>query len=135
MGNTVEETPDFSSLSSQLASNTPSSTSMGKWPPTTKAEIPCPTLDSGWFAGSKFPPVPSQGICACMLQSLKCIRNSNSTEQASVDALEVLCNNDEPKPECLGTSGNGTTDTYGAYRFALPCPTHKTYWLTIAQYL
>jgi hypothetical protein len=51
-----------------------------------------------------------------MLQSLKCVRSSNSTEQASVDALEILCNDDEPKSECLGTSGNGTTDKYGAYR-------------------
>jgi 1,3-beta-glucanosyltransferase GAS1 len=117
MGNTVEETPDYSSLSSQLASATPSSTPIGKWPTTTKDQIPCPTLDRSWSADTVLPPIPSEGICACMLQSLKCVGGSNITEQASIDALEILCGEDGPKSECFGASGNGTTGKYGAYRF------------------
>lgn len=119
MGIAVEETQDFSALASQLASNTPTSTSIGKGANSLKAAVPCPTLDSTWSAGANWPPVPNKGICTCMLQSLKCAHSLGSPEQASIDALEVLCGEGELKIGCLGISGNGTTDSYGAYRLVL----------------
>lgn len=114
-GSTVEESPDFFALSSQLVNNSPASTSLEAWPTSTRNAVPCPTLDKTWFAGSSFPPIPSRGICTCMFRSLECA-SSNDSNDASLDAIEVLCGDGNFKLECLGTSGNATTDQYGAYR-------------------
>ncbi|KAF2672971.1 hypothetical protein BT63DRAFT_466487, partial [Microthyrium microscopicum] len=114
MGNNVEETLDYTALSSQLALYTPSSTSIGKWPSvTSRSQIPCPTIDSAFFAGTQWPITPNKGICTCMLQSLACAGDPNNVEQTSLDALELLCGESEINPKCAGITGNSTTDMYG----------------------
>lgn len=119
-GNSVSPRQDFSYLSSQMATISPSSTNMNDYNPTF-SPTSCPavvTATSGtnsqlWLAqATPLPPTPNQEVCNCVMSTLNCVSNSNDAESYMGD-FNYICglNNGQ---YCQGIAGNATTGTYGA---------------------
>jgi hypothetical protein len=111
-GASVSPYPDFTSLQSQLASVSPTTTMRSAYTPTNSPPA-CPTVDASWQAqASPLPPSVNPQLCSCMAQSLQC--NIKSTDEDSYgDVFNYICSADESY--CKGIEHNATTGTYGSY--------------------
>jgi hypothetical protein len=111
-GASVSPYPDFTSLQSQLASVSPTTTMRSAYTPTNSPPA-CPTVDASWQAqASPLPPSVNPELCSCMAQSLQC--NIKSTDEDSYgDVFNYICSADDSY--CKGIEHNATTGTYGSY--------------------
>ena len=116
--NKVTPLPDFTSLSKQIASNTPSGPNSASYSPTNSAQA-CPTMDSTWEAASSLPPAPNTAICECMVSNLTCVAQSKLDAKTIAANFGFIC---DPKVGnfCEGVTGNGMTGVYGAYSMCDP---------------
>ncbi|OSS45103.1 hypothetical protein B5807_09331 [Epicoccum nigrum] len=108
----VSPYPDFTSLQSQLAAVTPSSTARSAYTPSNSAPA-CPTVASSWQAeASPLPPSPNSQLCACMVAGLQCnIKSTNEEDYA--DVFNFICGANQDF--CNGITRNATTGTFGGY--------------------
>ena len=111
-GASVSPYPDFTSLQSQLASISPSSTARSAYTPSNSAPA-CPTVAASWQAeASPLPPSPNSQLCACMVAGLQCnIKSTN--EQDYADVFNFICGANQDF--CNGITRNATTGVFGGY--------------------
>ncbi|APA14203.1 hypothetical protein SS1G_12017 [Sclerotinia sclerotiorum 1980 UF-70] len=112
-GDTVSKLPDFTALSKQLASATPSSTNSASYTVTNTVAQACPATGTAWAASSNLPPIANADLCECMVSSLSCVANSGISGNSSADLFDYVCGLDSAA--CDGISKNATTGVYGAY--------------------
>jgi len=112
-GSTASKLPDYSALSSQLATASPSSTASSAYKVTNTAARSCPTVGSDWAASSNLPPAANAQLCSCMVASLSCVASSDLTGNDTATLFSYICGNDNSA--CDGVASNGTTGVYGAY--------------------
>lgn len=113
-GSTASKLPDYTALSRQLASVTPSFTNAASYAPTNSAARSCPTVGSTWAASSKLPPIANAELCSCMVSSLSCVAASGISSNTTAENFAYLCGLNNGA-YCAGITGNGTTGVYGAY--------------------
>ncbi|KAJ4368081.1 1 3-beta-glucanosyltransferase gel4 [Neocucurbitaria cava] len=108
----VSPYPDFTSLKSQLASISPTTTQRSAYTPSNSAPS-CPTVGTSWQAeASPLPPTVNPELCSCMAASLSC--NIKSTDEESyADIFDYICGANDKY--CDGISRNATTGDYGSY--------------------
>lgn len=112
-GDKVSTLPDFSNLSKQMASATPTGVESSKYSVTTTAGRSCPKVDpESWLAASALPPSPNADLCECMYDSLVCVPKSDISDDEISDTYDFLGNEDGVMD---GVKSNGTAGTYGAY--------------------
>lgn len=112
-GTSVSELADFTSLSSQLAKISPSSTNSAQYTPNNTANLACPTVGSTWEASSNLPPTPDEALCDCMVQSLKCVPKSSLSDEDAGSLIGTVCG--LSSSACKGISSNSSTGVYGEY--------------------
>ncbi|KAI2627070.1 carbohydrate-binding module family 43 protein [Hypomontagnella submonticulosa] len=110
--NTVSPYPDFTSLSSQLAKVTPSSTASSAYKPSNSAPA-CPTVGGTTWAAvaSPLPPAVNPQLCDCEVKNLGCTVDSDN-QDAYADVFDFICG--ENQDYCSGIAHNATSGTYGA---------------------
>ena len=112
-GSSVSALADFTSLSSQLAKISPSSTDSAQYNPTHTTNLACPTVGGGWEAASKLPPTPDEAVCNCLSQSLSCVPKPSLSNKDIGSLLGTVCG--LSSSACSEISANGTTGVYGEY--------------------
>lgn len=112
-GDSVSKLSDFTALSKQLASATPSFTNSASYTVTNTVAQACPATGTAWAASSNLPPIANAELCECMVQSLSCVANSGISGNSSADLFDYVCGLDSAA--CDGISKNATTGVYGAY--------------------
>ncbi|TEY46223.1 hypothetical protein BOTCAL_0319g00040 [Botryotinia calthae] len=112
-GNSVSKLSDFTALSKQLASATPSFTNSASYTVTNTVAQACPATGTAWAASSNLPPIANAELCECMVKSLSCVANSGISGNSSADLFDYVCGLDSAA--CDGISKNATTGVYGAY--------------------
>ncbi|KAL4968042.1 glycoside hydrolase family 72 protein [Aspergillus stella-maris] len=119
-GDKVKTLDDFSYLSKQLASATPTGTKKGDYKPTNSALQSCPTLGKNWMAASSpLPPSPNSDLCSCMEKSLSCVAKSDISGKKLSSTFSTVCGYQGGK-FCEGVTGNATEGVYGAYSVCTP---------------
>ncbi|XXG95605.1 hypothetical protein Hte_001873 [Hypoxylon texense] len=110
--NTVSPYPDFTSLRSQLARVTPSSTQSSAYTPRNTAPA-CPTVGGTTWAAmpSPLPPAVNPQLCSCEVSALTCNVNSDDSDSYAQN-FDYICGANEDF--CAGIAHNATTGTYGA---------------------
>lgn len=111
-GDDVKTLPDFSNLSKQMASATPTGVESAKYSVSTTVGRSCPTVGSDWNAASQLPPSPNADLCECMYNSLECVPNSDITDKQVGNTFGYLGGEDGVMN---GVKSNSTSGTYGAY--------------------
>ena len=110
---TATKLPDFTALSSKIATVNPSGVVMASYSPTNRAQA-CPTQGSTWAANQTLPPSPNDAVCSCMVQSLNCTAKTSISDDAITTNFNYLC--DPSNGDfCSGILANGSTGVYGAY--------------------
>ncbi|KAH8668536.1 beta-1-3-glucanosyltransferase-like protein [Xylariales sp. PMI_506] len=119
-GSSVIPNPDFTSLKSQLATVSPSSTQSSAYTPTNKA-LSCPSLSATFGTGSAtgtwsvqptaLPPVVNPALCSCEAAAVSC---GVATDDATTygDVFDFICGSADGI--CDGISHNATTGEFGA---------------------
>ncbi|KAB8293110.1 hypothetical protein EYC80_007469 [Monilinia laxa] len=112
-GDTVSKLPDFTALSKQLATVTPSFTNSASYTPTNTVAQACPATGTAWAASSNLPPIANAELCECMVKSLSCVADSGISGDSSAELFDYVCGLDSKA--CDGIGKNATTGVYGAY--------------------
>ncbi|KAL2829003.1 Glucanosyltransferase-domain-containing protein [Aspergillus cavernicola] len=116
----VKTRDDYSYLSKQLASATPTGTQKEAYKPTNTALQSCPAVDNNWQAtASPLPPSPNADLCTCMAKSLTCTAKSDISSKLLSSTFSSVCGYQGGK-FCDGVNGNATTGEYGAYSVCTP---------------
>ena len=116
-GNSVSTLQDFSYLSAQIATVSPSAVNSASYTPTNSAAASCPSVGSAWQAASALPPTPNSELCSCMEEALVCVPNDVAEDDIGT-LFGYLCGvNDEV---CAGITANATLGTYGSYGMCNP---------------
>jgi hypothetical protein len=132
VGSSVSPLPDYTALSSQLASISPTRVASSAYSPSNSAP-PCPSsIAQVWAAAVSLPPTPDQGLCDCVSSTLQCAAKPG-LPATNVSALfGLICG--DLHVDCLGINANGTyPGQYGAFS---PCDaTVKLSWAMNKYYL
>jgi 1,3-beta-glucanosyltransferase GAS1 len=124
-GLNVTPRKDYWSLSSQLAMIQPSPTQVNNYSPS-KITTPCteftlkggvdtyPTALSGEIKiNSSLPVKPNSRLCSCMMQTMNCITNSNTTIEERITSYSRLCREDISF--CSGVGFNSTEGQFDSF--------------------
>lgn len=109
-GNSVSTLPDYSYLSVQMESATPSGVNENAYQPVATVE-PCPSVGANWQASSELPPSPDATLCDCMYDTLECVPVDSISNKLYQKTFSYLGG----EGAIDGVTGNGTTGQYGAY--------------------
>jgi len=112
-GDSVSKLPDFTALSKQLASATPTGTASADYTAANTVAQACPATGTAWAASSNLPPIANADVCSCMVSSLSCIANTGISGNESATLFSTVCGLDNSA--CDGITANATTGVYGAY--------------------
>ncbi|KAL4977439.1 Glucanosyltransferase-domain-containing protein [Aspergillus desertorum] len=116
----VKTLEDYSYLSKQLASATPTGTKKADYNPTNTALQSCPTTGKNWLAAaSPLPPSPNSDLCSCMKKSLTCVAKFDISGKKLSSTFGTVCGYQGGR-FCEGVSGNATLGKYGAYSVCTP---------------
>ncbi|KAJ6113856.1 hypothetical protein N7523_007173 [Penicillium sp. IBT 18751x] len=111
-GNSVSTLSDYSYLSKQMASVSPSGVNSASYSVSTTVGQACPTVGSDWLAASKLPPAPNADLCECMYNTLDCVPVDDITDKQYTNTFSYLGGKDGVLD---GVTGNATEGVYGAY--------------------
>jgi len=112
-GGQASPLPDFTALSSQMASITPSGVNMASYTPSNSAQA-CPSVQTGvWEAkASPLPPLANPQLCSCMTSSLQCVVKSSIDPKSYDQLFGQVCGYGS---SCAGIKKDAFNGTYGAY--------------------
>ncbi|KAJ5605777.1 hypothetical protein N7510_008558 [Penicillium lagena] len=111
----VSELPDYTYLSQEIKSATPTGVNSADYSPTTAVGASCPATNSDWLANpTGLPPVPDADLCSCMYDSLTCVPKSGTSQKLLISNIGYLYGLDDAK-YMSGVAHNGTLGKYGAY--------------------
>lgn len=110
-GNSVSPLPDYTYLSQEMQSVSPTGVNSQAYTPTTTAGGACPTVGSNWQAASVLPPSPNADLCSCMYDSLECVPVNHISNKLYQKTFSYLGG----EGSIDGVIGNATTGQYGAY--------------------
>jgi 1,3-beta-glucanosyltransferase GAS1 len=116
-GSSASPLPDFTALSNQIASVSPTGVNANSYTPTNTVARNCPAEGSAWAAATQLPPTPNQELCSCMVKSLNCVAKPGVQDSAFGDLFSAACST---KGVCDGIQANGSTGVYGAYSMCSP---------------
>jgi 1,3-beta-glucanosyltransferase GAS1 len=107
--------PDYTALSTQMASANPTGVQMGSYTPTNTPQA-CPAVATGvWEAkASPLPPTPNQNLCSCMYNSLSCAVKGTVNPTNYGTLFGTVCGFGGGSA-CAGIGANPLTGVYGAY--------------------
>ncbi|KAK9765873.1 40S ribosomal protein S27 [Basidiobolus ranarum] len=111
----VTKRPDYDNYKNALSAVSPKVLNMDTFSadPNRKPSQ-CPQVGAAWKASTKLPSTPSEDVCKCMTDTLKCAYSSKPTNSTTVDVGKLfswLCG----EASCDAISSNGETGTYGVY--------------------
>ena len=111
--NKATKLPDYTALSSQLASATPSGVQASRYKPSNSPRS-CPNIDNTWKASVQLPPSPNQRLCDCMFANLTCVAKAGISSEDIQTNFDFICN---PKlgNYCGGVDTDAEKGVYGAY--------------------
>lgn len=105
--------PDFTSLSSQIATVSPTIVTASNYSPTNTPSSCTSPASSFAVAASPLPPTPDQDVCNCMYAGLSC-KPVGSVPQSQYGTLfNYVCG--QGGADCSGIAANGTSGTYGKF--------------------
>ena len=116
---------DFTYLSSQMASISPSTMNSNSYSPTF-SPTNCPSVVSSatgtnsdqWLApATPLPPSPNQALCACEMSQLQCV-SSSTDETTYQNDFNYICG--AVQGACSGINTNISDGSYGAYGMCSP---------------
>ncbi|KAI9680750.1 MAG: 1,3-beta-glucanosyltransferase gas1 [Caeruleum heppii] len=110
--------PDYTALSTQLASVTPSSATADDYTPTNTQARECPPTGNFWNASSDLPPTPNEELCSCALRSMTCVARAGISGESISELFSTVCGLDNSA--CDGIAADGSTGTYGALSMCDP---------------
>jgi hypothetical protein len=114
-GTTASTLADYNSLSSKLATNTPSATASSAYSPSNTAAQACPTANSTWQAASSpLPPTPDADVCNCMMSTLDCIIAPGTSDDIVGALFGVVCG-ESGSPCNTGIQNDAESGSYGAF--------------------
>lgn len=117
--NSVSELPDFTSLSSQIATVSPTIVQEASYTPTNSAQA-CPSPNANFSAvASPLPPTPDATLCECMYNASTCVPSSHANTSEFGTLFNYVCGI-QGKDYCNGITSNGSTGMYGKYSFCNP---------------
>lgn len=109
----VSTLEDFSYLSKEIASISPTSVSNSSYTASTTS-LSCPaSTGEYWKASESLPPTPNQGVCDCISDAAECVVADDVSSDDYAELFSYLCG----EISCAGITGNGTSGEYGAYSF------------------
>ncbi|KAK6544164.1 1,3-beta-glucanosyltransferase gas1 [Orbilia ellipsospora] len=111
--------PDYSYLSAEIATATPSSVAMSAYKPTATAAQACPTNDVNWSASTALPPTPDNDTCNCVQSQFSCVPASNLDDSKYGAIFAYICGQ-LGADGCGPITGNGTSGSYGSYSMCPP---------------
>ena len=112
-GDKIKTLQDYSYLSGQMKSATPTGVNSAKYAVTTTVGRSCPTVDATyWLAASDLPPSPNADLCECMYNELECVPVDDISTKQMTNTFNFLGG---IKGVMDGVSHNATTGKYGGY--------------------
>ncbi|ODV92172.1 carbohydrate-binding module family 43 protein [Tortispora caseinolytica NRRL Y-17796] len=108
-GSSVSTLADYSYLSEELHSISPTSISMDAYTPSSTGGVACPTTDSDWAAATALPPTPDEETCVCLDASYSCVLAPGVDTDSYSELFGYLCG----VLDCSEISANGTSGEYG----------------------
>nr|POE48800.1 1,3-beta-glucanosyltransferase [Quercus suber] len=105
---------DFSYLSGQIATVSPSGTQASAYSPS-NSPAACPSVDGTTWAAeaSPLPKQPDAQLCACMYNSLSCVVAADTSLDDYGALFGTVCGYGDTI--CAGIANNATTGNYGDY--------------------
>lgn len=112
-GSSVSKLADFTYLSSQMATISPTGVQMASYTPSNSPQA-CPAVQTGvWEAkSSPLPPVANSQLCSCMVNSLQCVVKSSQAESTYGTLFNQVCGYGS---SCAGIAAIAANGTYGSY--------------------
>nr|POE48803.1 1,3-beta-glucanosyltransferase [Quercus suber] len=110
--NAVTTNQDFSYLSGQIATVSPSGTQSSDYNPT-NSPAACPSVDGTTWAAeaTPLPKTPDEQLCECMYNSLSCVVTSDTSLEDYGELFGTVCG----YGACDGIIHNATTGDYGDF--------------------
>ncbi|RWA03824.1 hypothetical protein EKO27_g11282 [Xylaria grammica] len=117
-GDDVSPEPDFTSLMSQLAKVSPTSTASSAYTPS-NTHPACPTTGTSWApVASPLPPPVNPALCSCAMAGVSCTIDSDDSSSYGAE-FDFICGEEDGK-YCVGIAHNASTGNYGAYSGCSP---------------
>jgi hypothetical protein len=131
-GNDVTTRADYSNLSKEIATATPTGVNSASYSPTNTALRDCPNSSEfpGWAAATALPPTPNAQLCNCMMRNLTCVAKKSVSTDSYASLFNSACGSGQDI--CSGINTNGTTGEYGA--FSMCSDAEKLSWAMNALY-
>lgn len=129
-GSSVSLLPDYTALSHQLKSISPTRVQSSAYTPSNSPPA-CPSPTEGvWEAATNLPPTPNEALCNCVVPSLGCAAVSTLSATNISSLFGYICGS---LVNCEGINANGTAPgQYGAFS---PCDSIvKLSWLMNKYY-
>ncbi len=129
-GDTASKLPDFTALSSKMASATPTGVQANDYNPTNTSPPRCPPTGESWNASSTLPPTPNQDVCGCVVRNLTCVAKEGLSDETVAEMFGTVCGLD--RNACVGVARDGAAGRYGS--MSMCNSTEQLSWVFNAYY-
>lgn len=120
-GSSISTLDGFNTLSSQIASATPSGVNSASYTPSNSPRA-CPTVSADYWEAesSPLPPRPDADLCTCMVSALACTLSDDVSDEDIGTLFGTVCGLNPSANTCAGVISNATSGVYGAFSVCQP---------------